>query len=83
MRYLLLLCLTGCLTNSKPDALPPDPFHPKIYAASHLMGGLVRKQDNEVISCAEKEFSKYACISYLELIELQMLINKCEQAHNE
>lgn len=80
MKYLLLLFpLFGCVSGYRNDALPPEPFRPKVYAGSHIEGGIVRKQDNEVVLCSDKQFSKFACMSYLDLIELQMIINRCEQ----
>lgn len=85
MKYYLILfsiIISSCISPNRNDALPPEPFRPKVYAASHIEGGIVRKQDNEVISCAQKEFSKFVCMSYTDIIRFQQLLNSCETFTN-
>ena len=77
MKYLLLLLtLCSCASNELIERNEPD-FKPKLYSASWIEGALVRRQENEVISCTDKKFQEFACMSYKDLIKLQQVLGAC------
>lgn len=75
---LFVLCILFNACSSVIERNEPD-FKPKIYAASNIEMAIVRKQNNESISCAAKDFNKYACFSYEDLICLQEILDSCER----
>lgn len=60
-RITTLLVLKTLLISSCSHISPPEDV--KVYRASKEDAGIVRNQDKEFISCVDKRFNDFICVS--------------------
>lgn len=67
---ILLLGNTSC-NNGKKN------LEVKIWAGDSTDGTINRKQENETLSCFDKKFDDYFCVSSEDLVEIWEALNSC------